>query len=301
MQTKGRQTPDVDEIAKTSYKGATAEIILPEEAMIKFTLVMCIYEKENPAYFTQCLESILAQTVLPDELIIVEDGPLTVDLGNVIQNLQFPRELNIISLPENVTQGPARAEGVKAAKHDWIAIMDSDDVCRPDRFKKQLEMIENNPELELIGAQIAEFPDIPANTISVRTVPQNHTDIVSFAKKRNPFNQMTVMFKRDHAISAGNYRYFPWFEDYDLWVRMINNGSRCANHPDILVDARVGSGMYGRRRGLSYAQSEWRMQQQLFSLGSISKFEFFRNVATRIPVRLLPEKWVENLYGRYAR
>ena len=119
--------------------------------MVKFTLLMCVYAKENPEHFAICLDSILAQTRLPDEFIIVKDGPLTDELENIIQNLQFPGEFIIIALPENVTQGPARAEGVKAAKNEWIAIMDSDDICRPDRLEKQLQMIEQNPELGLIG------------------------------------------------------------------------------------------------------------------------------------------------------
>ena len=106
--------------------------------MINFTLLICVYAKENPAHFAACLESIAAQTVLPDELVIVKDGQLTAELETVLQNLQLPIEVITVSLPENVTLGPARAEGVKAARNEWVAIMDSDDICRPDRFEKQI-------------------------------------------------------------------------------------------------------------------------------------------------------------------
>ena len=269
--------------------------------MIQFSLIISVYAKENPENFAQCLDSILKQTALPDELIIVKDGQLTDELEKVLQNLQFPNELIIISLTENVTQGPARAEGLKTARYEWIAIMDSDDICRPDRFEKQLRKIAENPKLDLIGGQIAEFVDTPENPAAIRSVPLDHSGIVKFAKKRNPFNQMTVMFKRAAAIEAGNYRYFPWFEDYDLWTRMIKNGAICANHPDILVDARVGGGMYGRRRGRSYIKSEWRMQKQLKKLGIINSAEFIRNTAIRIPVRLLPSKTLEKMYNKLAR
>jgi hypothetical protein len=112
---------------------------------------------------------------------------------------------------------------------------------------------------------------------------------------------MTVMLRRELAILAGNYRYFPWFEDYDLWVRMIKRGARCANHPDVLVDARVGSGMYGRRRGLDYIRSEWRMQRQLLDLGLVNAPEFARNAAVRMPVRLLPATCIAALYNRFGR
>ena len=269
--------------------------------MTKFSLIISVYAKENPVFFAQCLESVQTQTALPDEIIIVKDGPLTEKLEKILENLQFPNEMVIIPLPENMTQGPARAEGVKAAKHEWVAIMDSDDICRPDRFEKQLAMISKNPELGLIGGQIAEFSENPEATTATRAVPLDHSGIVEFARKRNPFNQMTVMFKRELALDAGNYRYFPWFEDYDLWARMMKNGVKCANHPDVLVDARVGGGMYGRRRGKAYIRSEWRMLKQLKEIGFISTPERIRNTLQRIPYRLLPEKAVEALYKKFVR
>ena len=269
--------------------------------MIRFTLIVCVYEKEQAIFFSQCIGSILAQTILPDEMIIIKDGPLSVELERVLNGLQFPNELKIIGLPTAVTQGPARAEGIKAAAHNWIAIMDSDDICVHDRFEKQLRMIEDDPHLSLIGGQINEFSESPENTIAKRAVPTGHNEILAYAKGRNPFNQMTVMFKRDLALTAGNYRYFPWFEDYDLWARMIKNGAICGNHPDVLVNARVGSGMYARRRGISYIRSEWKMQKQLRELGLIGHIRFIQNAALRIPVRLLPEKGIEAVYNRFAR
>ena len=262
---------------------------------------MCLYAKEDPAYLARCVDSILAQTVLPDEWVVVKDGPLTGELEAVLAGVRFPHEMNIVALPENVTLGPARAEGLRAAKHDWVAIMDSDDICAPDRFEKQLGMINENPALCLVGGQIAEFAESPEQAVALRSVPTGHDDVLRFTKRRNPFNSMTVMLRRESALAAGNYRYFPWFEDYDLWTRMIRGGAVCANHPDVLVHARVGAGMYARRRGGSYIRSEWRMQRQLLDLGLINAAEFAGNVATRIPIRLLPERALAAVYNRFAR
>ena len=275
--------------------------------MTEFSLIICVYEKENPEFFAQCLDSIAAQTRTPDELIIVKDGPLTGELDAVLCDVSFPCQVKTIALPENVTLGPARAEGVKAAGCDWVAIMDSDDVCRPDRFEKQMDMIEAEPRLGLIGGQTSEFSEAagrsPATraTRTMRKTPVGHDDIVKFAKKRNPFNHMTVMLRKDLALEAGNYRYFPFFEDYDLWTRMIKNGAICANHPDVLVDVRAGGGMYGRRRGTLYIKYEWRMLKQLKRLGYINRFEFVRNAAVRLPARLLPAKALATLYRKFLR
>jgi len=239
--------------------------------------------------------------VLPDELIIIKDGPLTDELESVLSRVCFPNDLKIMALPENITQGPARAIGIEAARNAWVAVMDSDDICRPDRFEKQIEMIARNPELGLIGGQIAEFIDDPAQVLAVRKVPLNHNDIAAYARSRNPFSQMTVMLRRDLAVEAGNYRYFPCFEDYDLWVRMIKKGAICANHPDVLVDARVGSGMYERRRGVAYVGYEWKMQRQLLSLGFIGVGRFIKNLALRVPVRLMPGKLLAVMYNKLVR
>ena len=268
---------------------------------MKISLILSIYIKNLPLQFIECYNSILYQTTFTNEIIIIKDGQLTKELDNILFTMQKKDGVQILSLPKNVTQGPARAEGIKAAKNDWIAIMDSDDICMPDRFEKQIAMIEANPDLSLIGGQIAEFGEEPDKIKASRRVPITHDEIIKFAKWRNPFNTMTVMFKRDLALEAGNFRYFPGFEDYDLWARMIKCGAVCANHPDVLVKARVGSGMYGRRRGLPYIKSEWQMQRELLELGLINKAEFARNVAVRTPARLLPEWGLEKAYNGILR
>jgi len=279
--------------------------------MIKFTLLMCIYAKENPAFLAECLESIKKLTVKPDEILIVKDGPLPEELEAVLYKAQETGDANWtdLQLPENVTLGPARAAGVKAAKNEWIAIMDTDDICCPDRFEKQLQMIQDNPKLGLVGGQMTEFTDTPDKDVcnnkapmkQSRVVPTKHNDIVKYAKLRNPFNHMTVMFRRDEVLSAGNYRLFHWFEDYDLWTRMIKTGTICANHQDILVEARVNAGTYNRRRGKEYIRCEWRMQKQLKELGIINCAELLRNILIRFSVRLLPHKLLAGVYRKVLR
>ena len=267
---------------------------------MEFSLVLCVYKKDNPKHLSQSLESISKQTILPDEMVIVKDGPLTEELEAVLNNFVFLNDVNIIALPQNMTLGPARARGVEEARYNWVALMDSDDVCLPDRFKYQLSLISSNENIDIIGGQITEYDDIPGNAISIRSVPIDHEAILTRAKKRNPFNAMTVMFKREKAIQAGNFRYFPGFEDYDLWVRMIKNGARCANCPEILVHARIGNGLYNRRSGFGYICSEWKMQSNLRKLRITTGLEFIRNILTRIPIRLLPQKCLKWLYARFG-
>ncbi|MCL2047493.1 MAG: glycosyltransferase [Defluviitaleaceae bacterium] len=265
----------------------------------KFSVLLCTYAKENPLYLKQALDSLLNQTLLPHEIVIVKDGALTAELESVLADFDFPRT-TVLALPKHGTLGLARAAGVNAAACEWVALMDSDDICEPDRFERQMAIIASDSP-DIVGGQIAEFDQSPEESLHMRAVPVKHADIVARAKRHNPFNAMSVMFRRDLALSAGNFRYFPDFEDYDLWTRMIKNGAKCANSADILVRARIGGGMYARRRGIRYVRSEWRMQKQLLKIGIVGRLGFVRNVLLRIPIRLLPAKALEIIYKKFTR
>ena len=268
---------------------------------IGFSLLLCTYKDENPSYLRECFDSILAGTVHPSEMVVVIDGPLTPELDEIVTRTVFPFETKIIQLPTRKTQGIARREGVAAAKHHWIALMDSDDCMAPKRFELQLATIEENPNIDIIGGHIAEFGDSPGNPHSLRKVPTSHAEIISFARTRNPFNAMTVMFKKDLAVKSGNFRRFPGFEDYDLWARMIKNGAICQNCDQVLVYARTGAGMYRRRRGLGYIRQEWRMQRLLRSLGITTRLGFVKNLFLRMPSRMLPHAALERVYKKFTR
>jgi len=222
-------------------------------------------------------------------------------LESVIDGISFPNKMKVLALPKNLTLGPARMKGTQAATYNWVALMDSDDICLPDRFEKQLALINSDSDLCIIGGQIIEYDDIPGKALATRNVATQHDRIFQCAKKRNPFNAMTVMFKRDKALDAGGFRYHPGFEDYDLWTRMMVKGAKCANHVDVLVHARTGSSMYTRRRGLPYIRAEWKMQCNLYKMGINNFFEFIRNLMLRIPIRLLPAKILGYIYEKYAR
>ena len=106
----------------------------------KFSVLMSLYIKEKPEYLRECIESILCQTVLPDEIVIVKDGPLTEELEQVLEEYisKNPTLYTIVPLGKNVGLGLALAEGMHWCRNELVARMDTDDVCRNDRFEKQL-------------------------------------------------------------------------------------------------------------------------------------------------------------------
>lgn len=270
---------------------------------MKISVLISIYFKENPIYFKAAIESIINQTYRPSEIVIVKDGDLTEELDEVINyyNLKYEGLFNIVCLEENKGLGIALNEGIKACKYDVIARMDGDDICVKDRFEKQINYLKENKQIDIVGSYISEFDKAIENIISTKKVPISNEEIYAYAKKRNPFNHMTVMFRKYAVINAGNYKDFKWNEDYYLWVRMLNKGIKAHNIPEILVHARTGDAMFERRGGKEYCKVEYRLQKEYLRLGFITKKEFLLNVLLRSFVRLIPNKVRRYIYTRFLR
>jgi len=254
------------------------------------SVLLPVYGKEVPGFLRQSLESLCGQTLSPDEVVLVEDGPLGEDLASVIAS--FTTRLPIVSvrLPVNKGLGIALSEGLNQCRSEFVARVDGDDISVPDRFEKQLAFLEANPGVDVVGGAIAEFDDDRLTPRAIRRLPRSGPGLLRFARYRNPLNHMTVMFRKAAVMAAGNYRPCPGFEDYHLWARMIVHGCRLENLSDVLVYARCGARMQGRRGGPGYVKQETRMQLILLELGFLNGSECIRNIVLRMPVRLIPRQ-----------
>lgn len=267
-----------------------------------FSVLISVYYKESPVFLHQSLESIFQQTLLPTEVILIKDGPLTKELNEVIEEYATKySELKIISLTQNQGLGKALNEGLRYCSYDLVARMDSDDVAKFDRFKRQIQIFQECPELDIVGAWIDEFEEDVSNVISTRKLPENHTDISVFAKKRNPINHPVVMFRKKSVLAAGGYRHFPLFEDYYLWIRMLQNGARFYNIQESLLYFRFSPAMFKRRGGIKYVIYECRFQYMIRKIKFISSFQFAKNVLVRSMTRALPNFMRTVLYKRILR
>ena len=269
---------------------------------MKFSVLMSVYKGENPGYLEQCLKSLSDQTVSPNEIIIVEDGPLTSELNDTIE--KWCRFLPILSLKHDSKIGVHNAWnlGLKKSSNELIARMDTDDIALSDRFDKQITFMKNKPEITLLGGQILEFQDsLEEKKIFRREVPVNEQEIIKFAKKRNPFNHMTVMYRKSPVIRVGGYRNIAGFRDYDLWVRLLHSGYKCTNLPDVLVYARVGNGLMERRTGMNYLRNEKKLFKEFYKIGFLNYSEYLKVLFLRVPLRLLPKKILEKIYHKAIR
>lgn len=271
--------------------------------MEKYSVLMSVYYKEDPGFLGSAMDSMLRQTVPPDEFVLVCDGPLTESLDAVIKEKQeaYPDVVRTVRLSENGGLGKALNKGLKECRNSLVARMDSDDLSRPDRCEKQLRYFEKHPEISILGGAIAEFQSDPSVTYAVRTVPQEHEEIVNFSKSRNPFNHMTVMYRREHILDAGSYQHFPYLEDYYLWIRVFMKGYRGHNLQDVLVDALVGNGMINRRSGLAYADTQKKLFSYMLKKGYISRAQYLKSVTGRTVMAVAPGFIKEFVYEKILR
>lgn len=268
--------------------------------MEKYSVLMSLYKKENPLFFQASLESIINQTVPPDEIVLVEDGPLTEELYAVIE--KYRKYIRIVKNKKNIGLGLSLKKGVKACKNLLIARMDTDDIALLNRCEKQLIYFEKNPSISILGGQIEEFISSTNNIVGKRVVPNSDRQLKEYIKKRCPFNHMTVMFKKDDILNVGNYKDWFWNEDYYLWIRLALAGYKFANLPDTLVYTRVGAEMYQRRGGRKYFISEIKLQKYMLDKKMIGIGTYLTNITLRFIVEiLLPNRvrgWIFKTFAR---
>lgn len=255
-----------------------------------FSVCTSVYKNDNPVFVRNALDSMLvAQSVMPKEIVLVQDGPVPDDMAVLLKEYQerYAGVFNIIRLERNGGLGNALKLGVENAKYDIIARMDSDDICASDRFEKQLAYLATHPDCDIVGGQITEFIGAPDQIIGRREVPLTNEEIYNYMKFRCALNHVSVMFRKRSVVGVGNYQDWFWNEDYYLWVRMMLANCRFANLPDVLVNVRSGSDQYARRGGKKYFESEIGIKKLMLEKGLITKKEFVRNYIERVIVQLL--------------
>lgn len=260
---------------------------------------MPFYKGDKPQHLSDALASLFTQKWRADEVVLIQDGPVTAEHLQVVEDwkVKMP-EINHVVLEHNQGLSAALNAGIKAAKHDWLARMDADDFCEPDRFEAQLALIRTNPDLAILGSWITEFDDTMKQEIAVRKLPETHAEILRYARWRCPFNHMTVMYRKSILQKLGAYKnYGAVGDDYELWARFLVNGFKSANIQRSLVKARTGTDFYNtRRRGWKYFKNEVREVNDLYKMKLINAPLWLFHVSIKAAVRFSPPFLVKLIY-----
>lgn len=243
----------------------------------RFSVLIPVYFKDCPILFEKALASIINNSMPPNQIVLVVDGPISSDLDNVILKYS-DSTFCVIRLEKNEGIISALNKGLQHCVHDLVARCDADDINYHDRFELQIKQFIKIPELVLCGSQIEEKDGV---RVRFKRVPVSGSDIFSYAKFRNPFNHMTVMFKKSVVQSLGGYPNIAFREDYALWVLMLANRYCVTNLDKITVTASGGMPMYKRRGRLKDFKHEIRLQRFFLEIDFISKRRFVTNLIIR--------------------
>lgn len=252
---------------------------------------MSVYFKEKPENLREAMQSIFYQTVPTNDFVLVCDGPLTEELNEVISEVKnvYSDTLHVVRLEQNYGLGNALNIGMKYCKNELVARMDSDDISKLERCAKQLEVFAKYPEISLCSGTIIEFLDSIDHVVGKRELPMTYEEILSFSRKRNPFNHPSVMFKKTAVEEAGGYdEKYHLFEDYYLWVRMLMNGAKAYNIKEPILYMRAPADLYRRRGGKTYAKDMLAFHRWLKEVGWISTGTYLTGAIPHAFVCVLP-------------
>ena len=228
----------------------------------EFSVLMSVYYKENPKFLEEALESVCNQTLKPSEVVLVIEGKLPSELANTLEKLKNKYNyIKTYQIEDNKGLGASLNYGLTKCKYDYVMRADTDDICVNNRFETEMNFMLNNPTIDVLGSSIYEFKErIDEKDIRLKNMPTG-AEVYTYAKKRNPLNHMTVCMKKSSVLKVGNYSSQKMLEDYELWVRMINNGMKLENINTPLVYARIGNG-FEERRGSKKQIAIWKRLQK---------------------------------------
>jgi len=264
-----------------------------------FSVLMSIYKDETPSNLRQCLESLEAQTLKATDVVLVEDGVIDAVLQSTIEEFRHSLNIKSVRLAQNIGLAAALNKGLESCDHAFVARMDTDDVCLPERFEKQIGFLMAHPEIAVVGALVEEYDVTMSVASGIRHTPSQHVDIMAFAKRRSPLSHPTVVFRKEAVLAVGGYPLFRKAQDYALWSLMLQRGYTLHNVPEVLLNMRAGAGMMERRKAdhLKYELAILKYQK---SIGFLTPSEYLFNVCARSITRLSPS-FVRTLIYKFAR
>jgi len=270
---------------------------------MEYSVLMTVYKNDNPEYFRLALKSMIKQTKKPDEIVLVKDGPVPDEIQNVINDLnhKYPNIIHQVQLSQNKGLGLALNEGIKVCRNELIARMDSDDVSAPTRCEREVAEFEKNPNLDIIGCPVIEFVGDIHNRVGRRNVPLDNESIHKYARKRDPFNHPTVMYRKSSVEAVGCYGDLRKNQDTDLWIKMLSNGAVCMNLSDPLFRFRFDEGTYRKRKNWLNTKLLIEIRWKAYKNGFCSLWDFMEVAGAQMAIYFMPAKFQEFVYKKVLR
>jgi glycosyltransferase involved in cell wall biosynthesis len=261
----------------------------------KFSVLLSVYYKEDVRYLTESLKSLASQNCKADEVVLVEDGPIPVELALVIDSFREQLRLRSIRLKRNLGLTIALNEGLKHCSYSLVARMDTDDMALPERFQKQIHLFENFPDLDVVGTYAMEINEYGLEG-NLRKMPVSN-ELIYSNMFTNPFIHSSVMFKKSSVLSIGGYNQtLIRRQDYELWFRCAKAKMKFYNIPEPLQLYRFTEKTHARQN------VKLMLEQALIGYRGVASLNqpYWKSLCCFIPFfrSLLPQKLRHIVYSR---
>lgn len=296
---KQKRAKDILSGTKKEENAEELETVTEEAKNGKYSVLMSLYKKEKPEYLRLALDSMLNQTITPDEIVLVEDGPLTDELYAVLN--EYDEQLHRIKNETNLGLGLALNVGLKECRNELVARMDTDDCSKPDRCEKQMKRFAEKPYLAIVGSHIDEFVGDISNVVSQRSVPTTSEEIYNFAKKRSAFNHPAVMYRKSKVLAQGGYADLKRNQDVDLFGRMLFAGEKAENIDEALLWFRSSDELAKRRKSWQNTWSYIATIRNFWKMGYSSFKDYMVVAVAQTGMYLMPVKVQNFVYKKFLR
>ena len=269
-----------------------------KKILLKLSLIIPVYIKTTKKNFIECFFSVINQKYLPKQILVCVDGPIKSSLKKYIILLKNKKKIDTFYKEQNIGLGKILREAVIKSRYNLIARLDSDDICLNNRFIIQYKFLKKNKDIVMIGGWIDE---VNKNKIIFKKVlPKSFREIKEYAIFRNPINHPTVMFRKDKILEVGNYEHQPFFEDYLLWIKLMNKNKKIVNLDHSFVKMNIDENFYKRRSGFIYYLMFVQFQLKVYALNFINAYQLTINIFLRL-ILILPFPFNKLLYKTILR
>ncbi|HKI73246.1 MAG TPA: glycosyltransferase [Pseudomonadales bacterium] len=269
---------------------------------VQCSVLMCVYAGDGPDAVAASLASLSSQTRVPDEVIIVVDGPIPEALSAVLEAAiaASPGLFDLVRRATNDGLIVALNEGLGHCRGEFVMRMDADDVCRHDRVEKQLAFMAGHPDIDVLGAAMREFSASPAGATRIKPVKIFHDEIARQLPWRNPINHPTVCMRR-RVIPPEGYPDLQFLEDYFLWARLLVAGAKFHNLPEPLLNYRFNDSTLARRSGWLNFTNEARLRVWMFRHGLMGGLTLVAVILLQLGLRFSPRGLQRRLWAATRR
>lgn len=271
--------------------------------MDNYSVLTTLYKNDNPTFLRQSIDSMIVQSIRTNDYVIVEDGPITKELEQVLEDYCSQYDFfHIVKLEENGGLGAALRAGIKECKNELVARLDADDLSVPERCELQLREFERDFELAIVGSDMYEFDEDPQKIKDLKKMPITTEQIYKYGKRRNPFNHSSVMYKKSVIENVGNYSTMRRSQDIELWSKVIFAGYKCKNINKPLIFFRTdGANRVRRKKKWANVKSDLKIFKQNYEMGYSNLFDYFYVCVYQTAFFLMPERVAEWLYRKLLR